>query len=143
MGYMLRHNPAFTLLFRAVREGWLGDLQEVTATMGKQADPGLRKILSSLPGHGMFELACHLVDAVVTILGTPTQVHAFGVATKAPEDSLLDNQLAVLEYRQALVTLRCNHNDPGGGPRRAFTVVGSQGSMDIAPLESEKPHLNY
>ena len=26
MGYMLRYNPAFELLFQAVREGWLGDV---------------------------------------------------------------------------------------------------------------------
>ena len=31
MGYMLRYNPAFELLFRAVREGWLGEIHELDA----------------------------------------------------------------------------------------------------------------
>jgi predicted dehydrogenase len=34
MGYMLRYNPAFTLLFRAVKEGWLGEITEVDAMIG-------------------------------------------------------------------------------------------------------------
>jgi predicted dehydrogenase len=138
MGYMLRHQPAFTLLFQAAREGWFGDILEINATMGKQADPGLRKTLSAIPGHGMFELGCHLVDAVVTLLGAPNKVTAFAAATKAPGDPLLDNQLAVLEYPKALVTLRSHHNDPGGFGRRAFSVIGTKGSMELFPLESGK-----
>lgn len=134
MGYMLRHNPAFELLFRAVREGWLGDVAEVTATMGKIAGAAARKELAGWPGAGMFELGCHLVDAVLTLLGPPAKVTAYGRSTGG--DALPDNQLAVLEYPKALATLRCNHADPDGFGRRAFEVVGTQGSIRIAPLES-------
>ena len=136
MGYMLRHNPAFELLFRAVREGWLGEVAEVTATMGKQASPAARQELAGWPGGGMFELGCHLVDAALTLLGPPAKVTAYGRSTGV--DGLPDNQLAVLEYPKALVTLRCNHNDPDGFARRSFEVVGTQGSIRIAPLESGK-----
>ena len=38
MGYMLRYNPAFELLFQAVREGWLGEITEIDAAMGKLAE---------------------------------------------------------------------------------------------------------
>jgi hypothetical protein len=31
MGYMLRYNPAFELLFQAVRECWLGEITEIDA----------------------------------------------------------------------------------------------------------------
>lgn len=134
MGYMLRHQPAFQRLFRTVKDGALGDIQEITATMGKQASPALRKELAAIPGHGMFELGCHLVDAVVTLLGPPPKVIAS--AAKSQDDGLPDHQLAVFEYPRAIVALRCNHNDPGGGGRRAFTVVGSQGTLELAPLES-------
>lgn len=136
MGYMLRHNPAFELLFRAVREGWLGDIVEVSATMGKLAGPDVRKTLAGYPGAGMFELACHLVDAVVGLLGRPVKVTAFARATQG--DRLPDNQLAVLEYPRALVTLRSNHVDPDGFARRSFEVVGTKGSVRIVPLESGK-----
>lgn len=136
MGYMLRHNPAFELLFRAAREGWLGEIVEVSATMGKLAGPDARKTLAGYPGAGMFELACHLVDAVVTLLGKPAKVTAFSRATR--DDGLADNQLAVLEYPKALATIRSDHVDPDGFARRSFEVVGTKGSVRIAPLESGK-----
>ena len=141
MGYMLRYNPAFELLFRAAREGWFGEITEVDASMGKLSPDASRAALAKYPGGGMFELACHLVDAVVTILGEPKAVHAFGKGTRGPADPFLDNQLAVLEYDKATATLRCNHADPFGGPRRRFFVAGTKGAMEIEPLESGKATL--
>jgi predicted dehydrogenase len=134
MGYMLRYNPAFSLLFQAVREGWLGEITEIDAAMGKLAPPSLRSELGHLPGGGMFELACHLIDAVVTILGKPASVRAFSTPTQ--NDGVQDNQLAILTYRTATATIRCNHADPFGGPRRRFSIAGTLGAMEILPLES-------
>jgi len=142
MGYMLRYNPAFDLLFQAVREGWLGEIYEVDAMMGKLASPGLRKELAQYPGGGMFELACHLIDAVVTILGKPDEVFAFTKRTNTPDDTFADNQLAVLDYPQATANVRCNHLDPFGFPRRRFQVAGSGGALEIQPLESGQVDLS-
>jgi predicted dehydrogenase len=141
MGYMLRYNPAFELLFRAHREGWLGDIMEIDASMGKLLPDGARPTLGDFPGGGMFELACHVIDAVVAMLGKPDEVHAFGKATRAPADAWTDNQLAVLEYAKATATVRCNHADPVGGPRRRFYVAGTKGCLEIEPLESGKATL--
>ena len=41
----------------------------------------------------MFELGCHIIDAVVTVLGKPTKVTAFNRQTFPDQDSLLDNCL--------------------------------------------------
>jgi len=139
MGYMLRYNPAFELLFRAAREGWFGQITEVDCMMGKLAAAGMRREMQDYPGGGMFELACHLVDAVVTILGRPTEVHAFSTPTR--DDGVKDNQLAVLVYPRATATIRCNHADPFGGPRRCFTVSGTKGTMEIRQLESGRVRL--
>ena len=138
MGYMLRYNPAIQLLVRAVKEGWLGEVMEIDASMGKLLDEANRKRFAQIPGGGMYELACHLVDTVVTLLGAPTSVQAFGNATQAPQDTFVDNQLAVLSYPKATVTIRCNHADPFGGPHRALAVRGTRGAMEIRPLESGK-----
>jgi len=138
MGYMLRYNPGIQLLVRAVKEGWLGEVMEIDASMGKLLDEANRKRFALLPGGGMYELACHLVDTVVTLMGPPVSVQAFGNATRAPQDLLIDNQLAVLSYPKATVTLRCNHADPFGGPNRYITVRGTRGDMEIRPLESGK-----
>jgi len=140
MGYMLRYNPAFELLFRAVREGWLGEITEIDAEMGKLADAATRKNLAALPGGGMFELACHVIDAVVTLLGKPADVHA--VSTPTANDGFKDNQLAVLKYPKAAAVIRCNHADPFGFARRRFNVTGTKGTFEILPLESGKVTLS-
>lgn len=140
MGYMLRYNPAFELLFKAVREGWLGEITEIDAAMGKQADPKTRAQLAKLPGGGFFELACHVTDAVLTVMGKPMSVHAF--STPVGSDGMKDNQMAVLEYAKATAVIRCNHADPFGGPRRRFNVTGTEGTLEILPLESGRVNLS-
>lgn len=136
MGYMLRYNPGIRLLSRAVREGWLGDITEIDAAMGKLADTETREALLAYPGHGMFELACHLVDVIVTLMGQPQRVHAFQRSTDPSSTRLKDNQLAVLEYPGLVATLRCNHADPSGQGHRRIQVVGTRGSLLLQPLES-------
>jgi predicted dehydrogenase len=140
MGYMLRYNPAFELLFQAVRDGWLGEITEIDAAMGKLADPSTRQKIGELEGGGLFELGCHVIDAVLTILGKPAAVSAF--STPAGSDGVKDNQMAVLQYAKATAIIRCNHADPYGGPRRRFNVTGTEGTMEIVPLESGKVNLS-
>lgn len=140
MGYMLRYNPAFELLFQAVREGWLGEITEIDAAMGKLADPATRKKLGELEGGGLFELGCHIIDAAMTILGKPSVVTAF--STPVGSDGVQDNQMAVLKYAKATAVIRCNHTDPFGGPRRRFNVTGTEGTFEIVPLESGKVNLS-
>lgn len=140
MGYMLRYNPVFELLFQAVTEGWLGEITEIDAAMGKMADEKTRKELAGLPGGGMFELACHVMDIVVKLLGKPSQVHSYSTPQK--DDGVKDNQMAVLEYPKATAVIRCNHADPFGGPRRRFNVTGTEGTLEIVPLESGKVNLS-
>ena len=133
MGYMLRYNPAFQFMYRAVREGWLGEIMEVDAMMGKMGSASLRRELGRYDGGGMFELACHLIDSVVYMLGKPAEVHAFTRRTQ--DDGVADNQLAVLEYAKAMATVRCNHRDSFGFPRRRFQIAGDRGVIEIRPLE--------
>jgi predicted dehydrogenase len=143
MGYMLRYNPAFEFMFEAVKEGWFGEIMEIDAMMGKKAGDGMRKELAAFHGGGFFELACHILDAAMHILGKPRAIHGFNLRTREKEgDTFADNQLAVLEYGKASVTLRCNHNDPFGFPRRRFNIAGTKGGMEIQPLESGRFTLN-
>ena len=140
MGYMLRYNPAFQFMYRAVREGWLGEIMEVDGMMGKMASGSLRRELGRYPGGGMFELACHMVDSVVHLMGKPAKVHAFTRRTQG--DGVADNQLAVFEYENATATIRCNHRDPHGFPRRRFQIAGDRGAIEIRPIEPGKLTLS-
>jgi predicted dehydrogenase len=141
MGYMLRYNPAFTLLFQMVRDGWLGPLTELTAMMGKQGSDAMRNELARFSGGGMFELSCHVIDAMVTVLGKPDRVTAHNRRTHPEKDSFADNQIAVFDYPNLVATVRCNHLDPFGFPRRHFHVVGQQGTFQINPLEPPSVRL--
>ncbi|MEM1067491.1 MAG: Gfo/Idh/MocA family oxidoreductase [Planctomycetota bacterium] len=141
MGYMLRYNPAFKRLFQIIDDGWLGPLTELNAMMGKKASASMRRELAQFAGGGMFELACHLIDAMVTILGKPTEITAFNRRTKPDQDSFADSQIAIFEYPHLVATVRCNHLDPFGFARREFTVVGEQGYYQISPLEPPRVEL--
>ena len=83
----------------------------------------------------MFELACHLIDATVTVLGKPDKVTAHNRRLQPQKDRMLDNQLAVFDYPNAIATIRCNHADPFGFARRHFGVAGTEGHLLIGPLE--------
>jgi predicted dehydrogenase len=140
MGYMLRYNPAFQLLFKAVKEHWLGEITEVDCSMGKLFDQSGRAQLRNQPGGAMFEIAGHLVDVIVAVLGKPQSVRAFDTPTHP--DQFSDNQLAVLKYPKATACIRTNFADPFGGQRRRFNVTGTQGTFEILPLESGRVNLS-
>jgi len=141
MGYMFRYNPAFQLAFRAASEGWFGHVFEVHAVMSKKVGEGSRRELAEYAGGSMFELGCHVIDAVVKVLGRPTNVVAYNRRTFAEQDSLLDNCLAVLEYPRATATVRSSVVEYDGGRRRQFVVCGDQGGVDIKPLEPPRATL--
>lgn len=139
MGYMFRYNPAFELCYRAVREGWLGEVFSVDAVMGKVVDKGGRNALMRYPGGAMFELGCHVMDSVIKVLGKPQRLTPHNRSSSAFGDGLADNQLAVLEYPKATATVRANLVEVEGGARRQFVVCGTKGTLDIRPLEP--PHV--
>ena len=137
MGYMFRYNPGFQLLYRFLAEGWLGRVMFVEGVMTKWMSSEGRPQLLPYRGGAMFELGCHLLDAVVKILGKPKTVHVHGC--RHGNDELLDDQLAVLEYEQATATVRASVVEHGGETRRSFKVVGKNGTFEIRPLEAPAP----
>lgn len=134
MGYMFRHNPAFKFCFQAVQKGWLGNIFEVDGVISKTIDARKRKALAIYPG-SMFELGCHLIDAMVKVMGRPDKVTGFTRRTLPQQDNLADNQLAVFEYSKCTATMRSALIEFAGQKRRQFVVCGDQGTIDIRPLE--------
>jgi predicted dehydrogenase len=135
LGYMFRYNPAFELSFRAAREQWLGRLFSIEAVIGKVVSAAERQKLLPYRGGAMFELGCHLLDAVVTLLGEPQSITATARHASTLADGLPDNQLAVLEYPGVIATVRSSLVEVDGGARRQFVVCGDGGTAEIRPLE--------
>jgi len=136
IGYMYRYNPAIVLLRQAVAEGWLGEIFEIHAVMGKVLDPAARRDLARHPGGMMLELGCHLIDLTVGVLGMPDRVEGFSRHSSPLLDDLADNMLAVLEYPRATATIRSAAVDVDGFARRQFTVCGTDGTLHIQPLDN-------
>ncbi len=135
MGYMYRHNPAFRFCFRAVAAGWLGKIFGVHGVMAKQSSIAERTRNLPYRGGMMFELGCHLIDPLVRVLGKAKSVTAFGRNLRSDLDRLPDNQLAVFEYPEAIATIRVSVTEIDGGRRRQFVVCGTEGTIEIRPLE--------
>ena len=133
LGYMYRTNPAINFCFRAVREGWLGDIFEVHVVMSRYDGEAYRRILSQFSGGAMFIFGSHLVDLVVTMLGRPDNVVSFQRATR--DDGLNDNGLAVLEYPRATATVRASIAEVDGMRHRRLIVCGTKGTVEVCPLE--------
>jgi len=133
MGYMFRYNPAFELMIRAVREGWLGEVFSIHAEMSKLLGDDERIPMLGYKGGSMFELGCHLLDSVVRVLGKPDQVTPH--IRRSRPDAFADSMLAVLDYPQATVSVRSAMIEVDGGARRQFVVCGTKGTVEIRPLE--------
>ena len=136
MGYMFRYNPAVVLLREFLKNGWLGEVYEVHAVMGKVVDAADRKQLAAFKGGIMFELGCHVLDLVVGILGKPDAVAAFNRHSAKLPDALADNTLAVLSYPRATATVRASAIEVEGGNRRHLVVCGTEGTFHIQPLDN-------
>jgi predicted dehydrogenase len=136
MGYMFRYSPAVLLMKKFLAEGWLGDLFEVHTVMSKVVGAGERDNLAQYPGGIMFELGCHVIDLVIGTLGKPDRVQAFNRHSAAREDKLVDNMLAVFEYKNATASVKSSAIEVDGGARRHFVACGTQGSFHIQPLDA-------
>jgi predicted dehydrogenase len=89
----------------------------------------------------MFELGCHVIDAVVTVLGRPQKVTAHRRSVSPAGDGWSDNDLAVFDSPKATVTVRSAMVEVDGGSRRNFIVRGTKGTMEIQPLEPPAARL--
>jgi predicted dehydrogenase len=132
LGYMFRYNPAFQLMIRVVREGWLGEIFSIHAEISKKLDDNGRHELLPYRGGSMFELGCHVLDSVHRVLGKPDAVVPY---IRNGSDGLADNMLAVLEYPEAIASVRSAIIEVEGEVRRQFVVCGTKGTCEIRPLE--------
>lgn len=136
LAYMYRYNASIRYAIEQARSGKLGRVFEIDAQMSAMHPNGYRRWLEQYRGGDMFIFGSHLIDLIVYMLGEPEQVVPF-LKNSFPEDShCIDNALAVLEYPQATCTVRCTSAEPNGYYRRQLVVCGSEGTIEIKPLEN-------
>lgn len=134
-GYMWRYHPGVNTILAAVKQGWLGDIYLVKATINNTAPPERRPEWDMFKGGQMFELGAHMVDAVVRLLGRPQRVSAHLMKSAPYADKLMDNTVAVFEYTRAMAIIQSANLQPGHGPYRALEVMGTNGTATLRPME--------
>ena len=133
-GYMYRYNPAMKYTLNQVRSGKLGKLLSIEASMGVCHSDEKRAWLNRFQGGMMFFLGCHLIDMVYALWGTPRRIVTFN---QQAEDRIKaqDNCLAVFEYEHGTAQIRVDAAEVNGYNRRHLVVCGSEGTIEIRPLE--------
>jgi len=136
MGYMLRTNPTIMLCQQAVREGWLGDIFQIQVDMNHSyGGDDYQRYMANFKGGIMFNLGCHPIDLIVSLLGRPDEVTPFPKATRGGDPAINNNGLAVIEYPHTTATVRACDITVEGIKQRHLTICGTRGTFDLCPLE--------
>jgi predicted dehydrogenase len=135
MGYQFRYNGGFAFVREAVRQGWIGEVFSIHGTISSSIAAAGRGDLAVFPGGMMFDLGCHLIDAMVDLLGRPRTITPFLRHDSACEDTLADNTVAVFEFERAIAVLETAAMEVGAGQRRQFAVCGTEGTVIVQPIE--------
>jgi predicted dehydrogenase len=136
MGYMFRNNPAMQWCLKAVCSGWLGEIFEVQGSMSHNYGGDVyQEYLGNFAGGIMFNLGCHLIDLIITMLGRPEKITPFLKSAPGWPDSVKNNCLTIMEYPNCTVTLRACSLETDGIARRRFKICGTKGSVELCPLE--------
>lgn len=135
LAYMYRYNPAIQKCIELLREGKLGEIYSVNAEMSTFHPREYRQWLTNFGGGIMYILGSHLVDLIVYLLGKPDKITSFLKHTGLDGIDFADNNLAVLEYENALARVFVSSVEVNGFGRRQFMVSGSKGTVNICPIE--------
>lgn len=137
LGYMYRYNPSIRKCIDMIQSGELGEIYQINAEMSTYHSPEYREWLKNFRGGSMYIFGSHLIDLVISILGTPEKVTPFIKQTGFKNVFSDDNCFAVLEYEKAIAKVTNLSVEVNGWGMRQFTVFGSNGTVEIKPIEVE------
>ncbi|MBL8242282.1 MAG: Gfo/Idh/MocA family oxidoreductase [Bryobacterales bacterium] len=134
MGYQWRYHPGIEAAMEAARKGWLGRVHRFRASIEKPILADERRHLAKYKGGMMFSEGCHLIDRATTLLGKPTRIHSIIRHHGTLDDGLADNNLAILEYPNAIAEISMGGFDPHGNQHRYIEIIGTNGSAKASPF---------
>ncbi len=136
MGYMLRYHNGFRQIAEWVHSGLLGHIFGLRAHMSTSISREQRERVGVHPGGIFYDLASHMLDQVVWLLGRPHKITSFFRNDTGLVPQFSDNTLGVLEYENAMALIDIAAMEPKPNARR-FEVYGTEGSAII--LEPFEP----
>jgi len=134
LGYMFRYNAGFQFILDWAESGRLGELFCVRGRMSTSLSQERRMELAAYQGGILFELLCHLVDIVISLLGRPVTITSF-LRNELDTPSFRDNTLVVFEYPRAMAMLESAAIETSPFAARRLEVYGTRGSAILEPFE--------
>jgi predicted dehydrogenase len=134
MGYMFRYHDGFQRIAEWFRSGLLGQVYSIRAHMSTSISEPEQRIIARHPGGICYDLAGHMLDQIVWLLGRPQQVTAFLRTDGGAVPGFKDNTLVVCGYPRALAFVDIAAMEVLPVARR-FEVYGDQGSAIMEPFE--------
>lgn len=135
LGYMYRYNPSIKKTFEMIKNGELGSIHSINAEMSTRHLDDYRKWLNHFSGGNMYIFGSHLIDLIILLLGKPNEVSSNIVSSNVNGVSSPDITSATLKYDNALARVFVSSVECNGWGRRSFSVAGSEGTVEIRPLE--------
>jgi predicted dehydrogenase len=137
MIYLFRYMSATLEMLKRVKSGELGAIYEFRARLPKPLSDyqSFVEELKLYPGGIFFEMAGHVIDMMVTILGRPRSVHAHMRHHHMQPGTFVDNGLAIFEYDHAFGIVEVPQLEVTTGSRR-IEVYGTKGAVVIPHLGS-------
>ncbi|MBV8818980.1 MAG: Gfo/Idh/MocA family oxidoreductase, partial [Acidobacteriaceae bacterium] len=109
VGYMWRYHPGINKALEAARNGWLGSIYLVRASISNQLETSRRAEWGRFEGGPMFELGGHVIDPMIRLMGRAKKVNSILRTDAQTKDKLHDNTMATLEWENAIgVVQACN-----------------------------------
>jgi predicted dehydrogenase len=135
MGYMFRYSPGFVRIADLARSAVLGHVFAIRAHMSTHIDLVERTEQSRHRGGIMYDLAGHMLDQILWLLGRPRRVQGFLHNHATPQlPGYADNTLAILEFERSLAVIDIAAMEPRPIARR-FEVYGTRGSAILEPFD--------
>ena len=134
LGYMFRYHDGFSRIAEWARSGFLGHVFAIRGHMSTIATEEQRTRFEARHGGIFYDLAGHMLDQIVWILGRPLKVNSFLRHDDTVAPDFKDNTLAVFEFGDAMAIVDIAAIEPTPGPRR-FEVYGTDGWATMEPFE--------
>ncbi len=134
MGYMFRYHAGFGQIAKWVQAGLLGDVFAIRAHFSTSISEAARQVISRHSGGIFYDLAGHMLDQIVWLLGRPQEVSMFLRNDSGTVAGFADNTLGVFGFDHALafIDIAAMESLP---PARRFELFGSAGSVIMEPME--------
>ena len=144
-GYMWRYNPAVSRIIELARSGAFGDIFYYRGHIPKPKSwyPELVKDISIYHGDLYFEMAGHLVDIMMILMGEPKEVHPVLGRHYDADRRWVDNAVVVHEFDRGLGTIDTASMHIDASLTRRIEVYGTKGTAVHSPIGSNNLSLCF